>query len=120
VEFVAFEPESALRIGEGIVLGCGLESRMPRRFSIPAAPEEGVKAFIHPAKNVLKNLTVYLAYVFTDLFDLWKLDGLSVIVDRKAVNPVGVPPFLSPKPGRRRPDSVAEPCVKVCLHTAPQ
>jgi len=93
---------------------------MPRRFSIPAAPEEGVKAFIHPAKNVLKNLTVYLAYVFTDLFDLWKLDGLSVIVDRKAVNPVGVPPFLSPKPGRRRPDSVAEPCVKVGLHTAPQ
>ena len=45
-------------------------------------------------KSVMKNLAVNLAYISTDLFDLRKLDGLRVIVDRKAVDLVGVAPFL--------------------------
>ena len=94
VKLVAFKSEPALRIGEGIVSRGGLESRIARRFSVPATPEERVKGLIHSAQRVLKNLAVNLAYVFTDLFDLRKLDGLRVIVDRKAVDLIGVAPFL--------------------------
>lgn len=94
VKLVAFKSESALRIGEGIVSRGRLESRIARRLSVLATPEECVEGLIHSAQRVLKNLAVNLAYISTDLFDLRKLDGLRVIVDRKAVDLVGVAPFL--------------------------
>src|SRR5262245_37398044 len=36
-----------------------------------------------------------LAHIFTNLLDLRKLDGLGVIVDRKAVDPIGVASLLN-------------------------
>src|SRR5262249_3006779 len=94
MQLVAFQPESALRVGEGIVLRLRLEPRIPAAVSIPTAPEEGAEGLIDPAQGVLKNLTMNLSHVFTNLLDLRKLDGLGVIVDRKAVDSIGVAPFL--------------------------
>jgi putative transposase len=94
VKLVAFETKAALRIGEGIVPRSGLESRIPRRFAILHAAKEGVEGLIHAAQGVLKNLAMNPAHVLTDLFDLRKLDGLGVIIDRNAVDPVGVTTFL--------------------------
>ncbi len=94
MELVAFEPETALGIGERIVSRRGLESWIAWRLSIFHAAEEGVEGLINAAQSILKNLAVDLAYIFTDLFDLRKLDGLSVIVDRKPIDPIGVAPLL--------------------------
>jgi putative transposase len=95
MKFVAFEPESALRIGEGIISRGGLESRIARLVSILDAPKESVERFIHTAQSILKNLAVNLSHVFTDQFDLWKLDGLSVVVDRNAIDLIGVASLLN-------------------------
>jgi hypothetical protein len=94
VKLVAFETKAALWIGEGIVPRSGLESRTPRRFAILHAAKECVEGLIHAAQGILKNLAMNPAHVLTDLFDLRKLDGLSVIIDRNAVDPVGVTTFL--------------------------
>src|SRR5262245_290680 len=56
--------------------------------------------------------------VRTIFFDLRQLFVLIETGDGYMINTMSVSPPLSPKPGRRHPDSVAEPCVKVCLHTA--
>jgi len=94
MKLVAFETKAALRIGEGIEARCGFESRIPRRFAVLHAAKECVEGLIYAAKGVLKNLAVKLAHVITDLFDLRKLDGLSVIIDRNAVDLIGVAPLL--------------------------
>src|SRR5262249_2205370 len=94
MKLVAFETKAALRIGEGIEARCGFESRIPRRFAILHAAKECVEGLIYAAKSVLKNLAVNLAHVITGLFDLRKLDGLSVILDRNAVDLIGVAPLL--------------------------
>jgi putative transposase len=94
MEFVAFDPKAALRIGKGIIPGCGPESRVARRFPILHTPKESVEGFIHTSKSVLKDLTVYRADVFADFLDLRKLNGLSVVVDRNAIHPVSVASLL--------------------------
>lgn len=95
LKFVAFKAEPALRVGEGIEARGGFESRIARRFSILDAAKESVESFINPAKGVLKNLAMNLAHIFTNLLNLRKLDGLGVIVDRKAVDPIGVASLLN-------------------------
>lgn len=94
MKLVAFKPETTLRIGEGIVSRRWLESRIARRFSLLHSTKEGIKGFVQAAQRLLKNLAVNIAHIFTDLFDLWKLHGLGVIVDRKPVETIGVAPFL--------------------------
>src|SRR5262245_35339630 len=54
VKLVAFKPESALRIGEGIVSRLRLEPRIPAAVSVLAAFEECAECLINPAKSVLK------------------------------------------------------------------
>jgi hypothetical protein len=94
VKLVALKPESALWIGEGIESRGRLESRIPRCFSILHPTKESLEGLIHTAKSILKNLAVNGAYVFTDFFNRWKLYGLSVIVDRKSVDLIGVAPYV--------------------------
>jgi hypothetical protein len=94
MKFVAFEPKAALRIGEGIKARGRLESRIPWRFTALHPAKEAIEGFIQTAKSVLKDLTVYRAKVFADFLDLRKLDGLGVVVDRNAVDLIGVTPFL--------------------------
>jgi REP-associated tyrosine transposase len=94
VKLVALKPESALWIGEGIETRGRLESRIPRCFSILHPTKESLEGLIHTAKGILKNLAVNGAYVLTDFFNRWQLYSLSVIVDRKSVDLIGVAPFL--------------------------
>jgi REP-associated tyrosine transposase len=94
VNFVALQSEPALRIGEGIVARGRFESRIARRFSAPATPEKGIKGLVHSAKGVLKHLAINLADIFPNLFDLRKLEGLSVIVNRQSVDLISVSPFF--------------------------
>jgi hypothetical protein len=58
MNLVAFEPKAALRVGEGIVSGGRLESRIAWRLSVPTTPEEAVKGLLNPAQGILKNLAV--------------------------------------------------------------
>jgi putative transposase len=95
VKFVALEAETALRVGEGIEARGGFESRIARLFSILHAAKESAESFLNPAKCVLKDLAINLAHIFTNLLDLRKLEGLSVIVDRKPVDPIGVASLLN-------------------------
>ena len=95
MELVTFESKTALRIGEGSEARGGFESRITRRVSILHAAIESVESLINPAQSVLKNLAMDLAHFCTKLLDLWKLGGLSVVVNRKAVNPVSVSSLLN-------------------------
>lgn len=94
MQLVGVEAKAALRIGEGIKARRGFESRIPRRFALLHAAKESVEGFIHAAKSVLKNLTVDRAHIFAQLLDLWELNGLGVVIDRKSVDLVGIASFL--------------------------
>src|SRR4030095_648750 len=67
VKFVAFKAEPALRVGEGIEARGRFESRIARRFSILDAAKESVESFLNPAEDVLKNLAMNFAHIFTNL-----------------------------------------------------
>src|SRR5215468_4299846 len=95
MKLVAFKPEPALRVGEGIEARGRFEPRIARLFSSLQASKESVESFLNPAKSVLKNLAMNLAQIFTNLLDLWKLDGLGVIVDRKPVGLIGATSLLN-------------------------
>ena len=81
LKFVTRKLESLLRIDERIIARGRLESRVPRCFTFLHAVKEASKGFLHSSQHVLQYLTVDTAQIFTNAFNLWKLDSLSVIVN---------------------------------------
>jgi hypothetical protein len=96
MELVAFEPETAfhLRKGKTVEAVFPLEARIPRIFSRFYATKEGVESLAQSPQSVLKNLGVDPGNVLSNVFDFWKLDGLSMVIDRKPIHLVGVAAFL--------------------------
>jgi hypothetical protein len=96
VEFVAFQPKASfhLREGETIEACLAFKSRIPWCFAVLHAAKEGVKGLAQFTQGILEYLGVDFANVLSNFFDLWKLNGLSVVIDRKPIHRVGVTALL--------------------------
>ena len=95
VQFVAIKFETRLRVGERIEKSLSLESWKSRLLlACLNATKERIEGLTEPSQRVLQYLAVNGRYVLSLLFDRWKLNRLSMVVDRSMGNSVGIAAFL--------------------------
>lgn len=89
--------ESGLRVGDAVVSGARTKARETRLLPVLEPAKECVKGLVQSPENVLQHLRVNHAQCGTNRFDFWQLDGLRVIVDRRAADTPCVSTFLQPR-----------------------
>lgn len=94
VQFVTFQPEARLRVAKGVIARLPLESWVACRLSRLNAAKEGLKGLLQAAQHILCHLAVDLCDIFAGRFNLRQLSALGVVVERNAIHPPSVTPFL--------------------------
>ena len=93
-QFVAFEAESGLRVGEGVIPILAFESRVARRLTVFDPAEECLEGSVRPLKYVLQDLGMDLFQIGAEVFDGRQLGALKGEVNRDAVDSISLTPLL--------------------------
>lgn len=94
MEFIALKSKTGLRVGKRVVSGSGFESRVTGLLSFLATTKERIEGFTDTPQYVLSYLRIDLVEIFADLFNLRKLNSLTVVINRNPADLPGIAPFL--------------------------